>query len=407
MTSKHPRIAFYGNIANIFYTTAKALRTNSNIDAHLYLESTADLVQSPESEDPELLNGYPSWIHKDSKWNLRSVFYFWKDNIIPELDKYDLVLLSGRGVVLSPFLKSKTVFYVTGSDLTLIPFFRRLKLIYPSNTITAIIGQVLQRRGIGMADEIWTQPFFPFKNALNQLNVKSNKIRDKYFPLIIDHKVFTYDPDSYLSMDDNVRMILDNFKFVVFHPSRLMINPHDELKAAGQWKQNDLLFKSFADLVAKFGAHDAVLVMPDRSVSPDVIRAKEIIKELGIERNVVWIRSGRPDGFTRNELIKFYSIADVVADDFGIGWFGAVVLEGLSVGKPVLCYVDDSVMATLYPWHPLLSSNTREGLFNILATLYQDPMYRKAQGLKGRNWIELFHSKESASRLYVEQFLNF
>lgn len=406
MKERYPRIVFYGNIANIFYTIGKALRSNSKIDAHLYLESDTDLVQSPESEDPELKKGYPHWIHKDKKWNLKSVFFFWKENIVSELAKYDLVVLAGRGVILAPLLRSRTVFYVTGSDLTLIPFYKRTRLIYPISLFKAIVGQTLQRIGIKYVSEIWTQPFSPFKNALKRLNVSDRKIVDKYFPLIIDSALFSFDDCAFRSKDKNIRAILDNFKFVVFHPSRLMINAHEELKEAGQWKQNDLLFMSFADLVNKHGAKDAVLVMPERDVSPDVLTARKMIQELGIEENVIWIKGDKRDGFARNELVKFYSIADVVADDFGIGWFGAVVLEGLSVGKPVLSYVDDEVLKLLYSWHPFLSSNTREGNFEILKRLYTDVDYRVEQGIKGRKWIEQFHSKESASKIYMNQFAN-
>lgn len=404
MKEEFPRIAFYGNIANIFYTIAKALRSKTEIDVHLYLGSNTDLIQSPESEDPELKAQYPHWIHRSKKWDLISALYFWKENIVKELAQFDLVILAGRGVVLTPFLRTKTVFYVTGSDLTLIPFYKRLRLVYPGSVIKAIIGQVLQRVGIKFVSEIWTQPFSPFKNALKCLNVNEKKIIDKYFPLIIDSDLFSLDKSAPQSSDKNIRMILDSFKFVVFHPSRLMINAHKELRDAGQWKQNDLLFKSFSDLVNIHGAKDAVLVMPERDVSPDVLTARKMIQELGIEKNVIWIKGDQRDGFARNELIKFYSIADVVADDFGIGWFGAVVLEGLSVGKPVLSYVDEKVMSTLYPWHPLLSNNTRQGNFNLLKQLYDNPDQRVELGIKGRKWIEQFHSKKSAAKLYLNQF---
>src|SRR5207248_4826794 len=51
---------------------------------------------------------------------------------------------------------------------------------------------------------------------------------------------------------------------------------------------------------------------------------------------VLWLQPPRPDGFTRDELIDLYAISDVVADQFGAGFFGYVVLEALSVGRPVL-----------------------------------------------------------------------
>lgn len=400
------KIAFYGNIANNFYVIGKALRKYSDIDVHLYLGDNIDMVQSPESEDPSIKNNYPSWIHKNKNWDISGALFFWRTNIVKELSKYDVVVLSGRGVILAALLKNKTVFFVTGSDLTLIPFYKRFNLLYAKDTnpLKSLAGQILQRSGIRRVKEIWTQPFSPFVNALNKLHIKDDRIKSKYFPIIVDSKLFSMDPDAHQSTDKNMRSILDHFKFVVFHPSRIMINAHPELQDAGQWKQNDLLMRAFARFIKEENALDAVLVMPDRTASPDVDHAKALIKELAIEKNVLWIKADHPFGFTRHELIKFYSIADVVADDFGIGWFGSVVLEGFSIGKPVLSFVDEIVMQKLYPWHPFLSSNTEKGNAELLKKLYHDRDFAKQQGTLGRKWIEEFHSEDSASKKYVDQF---
>lgn len=404
---KYPRIGLYGNIANNFYVIAKALRKNANLDVHLYLESTTDLVQSPESEDPEIKGNYPNWIHKGKQWDLINCFLPLRHNIVKELSQFDIVILSGRGVSIAAFLKNRTVFFVTGGDLTLIPFYRRFMHLYrrESTMIKGVVGKYLQRRGIYYVSEVWTQPFSPFVNALNRLKVNKEKIKNIYFPVMVNSTLFQLDPTAAGSSEKNVRAICDNFNFVIFHPSRLMMDADPELKDAGQWKQNDLLFYAFADFVHKLGAKDAVLVMPDRTVSHDVSRAKQLIQELNITSNVVWLKADNPEGFTRKELVKFYSIADAVADDFGVGWFGSVVLEGFSVGKPVISYVDEDVMRKLYPWHPFLSSNSRQGLTEIISRLYQDKNYRATQGALGRKWIEEFHSPESAAKIYVSQFM--
>jgi glycosyltransferase involved in cell wall biosynthesis len=266
--------------------------------------------------------------------------------------------------------------------------------------------QFFQRRGIRNVQEIWTQPFFPFVNALSELKINSQKIKNTYFPVIVDTLLFVQDKSAYQSADKNVRKILDNFKFVIFHPSRIMINAHPKLRNAGQWKQNDLLFQAFKHFLLTSGAKDAVLVMPDRIFSNDIAIAKYMIRELDLDKNVLWIKADSELGYTKNELIKFYSIADVVADDFGIGWFGSVVLEGFSIGKPVLSYVDEEAMNKLYPWHPFLSSNTKEGISEFISKLYFDPEFKKKQGELGRKWIEEFHAEDKASKIYVNHFLN-
>jgi hypothetical protein len=71
----------------------------------------------------------------------------------------------------------------------------------------------------------------------------------------------------------------------------------------------------------------------DRGASPDVDQAKDIVRQLGIEQYVQWLKGPHPYGFDRAELLPLYSVADVVVDEFGIGWFGSVVIEGLVDGQ--------------------------------------------------------------------------
>jgi hypothetical protein len=48
------------------------------------------------------------------------------------LNKYDIVILSHIGVVLTPYVTAKTIFYVTGGDLTRIPFPVKFSFLYKS-----------------------------------------------------------------------------------------------------------------------------------------------------------------------------------------------------------------------------------------------------------------------------------
>ena len=141
----------------------------------------------------------------------------------------------------------------------------------------------------------------------------------------------------------------------------------------------------------------------DHSYSPDLQLAKELIHRLGIEKHVVWLKGPHDRGFDRTAIIPFYAAADVVADEFGIGWFGSVVVEGLAMGKPVLCHVDEDVMKQLYPWHPILSPRTPDEIASTLGELYRDPEARLRRGERGRAWAVEFHSLEQAAARYVRQ----
>jgi glycosyltransferase involved in cell wall biosynthesis len=96
-----------------------------------------------------------------------------------------------------------------------------------------------------------------------------------------------------------------------------------------------------------------------------------------------------------------YSISDVIADDFGVGWFGSASLEALSCAKPLLNYVDSSIMSENYPWHPFLSSKDADELAEIIKDLYGNPSKVQEIGANGRRWVQEFHSAEPIKQRYL------
>ena len=151
---------------------------------------------------------------------------------------------------------------------------------------------------------------------------------------------------------------------------------------------------------------DACIAMPDRTFSPDIGKARQIIKELGIEKNIVWLKPPIEQGFPRKELMNFYSIADIVADEFATGWFGSIVVEGMACSKPTLCYVDEVVMQQLYPWHPIISAKDPDTIAELIAEYYFDEKKRKEQGELSRKWVTEFHSIKKGTSIYLNNFKN-
>lgn len=407
------RVAFYGNICNNLYQIVKALRENSDIDAHLFIEKYDHPQTWPESDDPSLCNNYPSWIHKDQyliKGDYIKFYFFpWLLHINKELNEFDMIIVSGIGPILANYSNKPVIFYVTGGDLTWVPFPWRTLLLNPVFTLKTNIGTYLigirQRSGIHKCSKIITQPFSPFMLALNELHIPKNHISTAYFPLIIDSTKFRRDVHAKSGNSKAVQEITKKFDFVIFHPSRLQIRDKPVMKKTANWKNNGLLFEGFHRFLETCNARNrACLVLIDRLDSPDIRIAREIISNLGMESNVIWLKPPRPSGFTRDEMISIYSISDVVADDFGVGWFGSVVLEACAIECPVIAYIDEEAMQQLYSWHPILSANTPEGIANQLLKLYTNEEFLKQQGRLGRQWIEEFHTPKSASRIYVKQF---
>src|SRR5687768_1895932 len=240
------KVAFYGNVCNNFYNMAKALRKELNIDAHLYLNPKADIQNRPESDDPHLKDNYPDWIHLSKSWDYVPLFSRLDRTFIKELNKYDVVFLSQFGITLAPFIKGKTLFYVTGGDLTQTPFPGKFSMKY-KNFIERIIWEYvgfLQRRGIRSATKILSQTFFPFANALKQLKINNDKISKCYFPILLDTDVITKNENAMAEIDDYKKSLLAPFNFTILHPSRLSLDKRKAFVDSGQWKGNDNLFKA-------------------------------------------------------------------------------------------------------------------------------------------------------------------
>ena len=404
------KIALYGNVCNNMYAIAKALRKASDFDVHLYLPANADFSTLPENDDPELLNNYPHWIHRSTDFNLGSGFCFWRNNIIKELRKYDLVVLSSLALALAPFLdRCKAFFFATGSDLTVLPFrdiHRSVLYEGKRNNLKPHLYEVMQRRGIMRADKILTQPFYPFVNALKKLNVPQSRIAQAYLPIIFDAQKFQCREDARDRIAEDVRRELDRFSFRIFHPSRIVLNTHPYLLETGQCKNNDVLVRAFAEFIGKHGVKDAGLYLIDRSYGLDkgIAQLKRLISELRVEQYVVWLTPENRKGFTRDELVDIYSCCDLIADDYGAGWFGSICVEGSSCSKPVLSYIDEKAMSTIYEWHPFLSSASSEGNSEHIARCYFDREFSRSQGELGRKWVLEYHSQETAGQRYVKEF---
>jgi glycosyltransferase involved in cell wall biosynthesis len=401
------RIAFYGNIANNFYQIAKELRTQLQVDAHLFIDAYDPIGMRPENDSPTIKSCYPDWIHEGHYMNRKTILFPWTSKLIKELGQYDAVVVSYLGPMFAPFIKRPIVFLATGSDLTVFPFPKEFLFLAPAlkSKISSMIKGFWQRHGIRRVSEIWAPPFPPFQAAIKKLRVNPIRISTAYLPLAIDGDKFKLDENVRTNQDGNIQRIVSSCDFMVFHPSRLMLQDYPQLKASGQWKRNDLLFRGFAKFIERSGTQRSFLVMPDRTQSNDLAIGKRVIHEMGLDRHVLWIKPPSPEGFTRDELILFYSLADVVASDFGIGWFGSVVLEALAISRPVINSIDESVMKQLYPWHPILSANTAEEICDHLMRLYTDPEYKREVGRKGRQWMEEFHSGMKVSTIYVKKLM--
>jgi glycosyltransferase involved in cell wall biosynthesis len=391
------------------YNIGMALKKYTDIKPHLYIGDKMDIHTNPLHNDPNAAN-QGDWVFYDSKWDPTLYFKKLDRSFIKKLnaENYDVIVVSDVGIWLAPFIKkSKFFFWTTGADITRMPFPGRFGFLHKGikGKLKSYYMAFLQRWGIKHIDFFMTQPMMPFQKAVERLHIPPQKVLDAYFPIIIDLNIFKYNENFRAGISDENWKKMEKFSFRIFHPSRLMIDKKPALVGAGQWKGNDTLLRGLREMIDRYDVHDICVIVPDRVHSTDKALFEAEIERLKLHDYVVWVKGRTSEGFNKQEMVALYSASDLVVDEFGVGWFGSIVVEGTACSKPTMCYLDEKGIQKMYPWHPIISVNTPETIAEEIAKLYFDRKYAKQKGEDSRRWAETFHSQENAGRLYAKQMM--
>ncbi len=398
------RIAFWGNIANAHYPVVKALRKHG-IDAHLFVGDRDPAGWRPETDDPELADNYPDWIHNGPWLRPSHSLAPWRSPVIDELKAFDLLVVSGSAPAIAQFVGRPMAFFTTGADLTVRPFpvaFRHLRSGAGHHIAHGALG-LWQRRAIGKAAQIWTQPFKPFTDALERLHIDPSLVADIYFPLVVDTELFSPKTEPSPSWVDELAPESD---FVVFHPSRLVLDDSPLMLRSGQTKGSGEVLKGFAEFRKLTTAKNPVLLLPDSDASRERDEARQRIDELGIADAVVWAKPPTPPVFARTEMVHLYRRADVTVNEFGAGWFGWAALEAMSCGVPVVSRIDAVGIRRLYgAENPWIHANDAGDLAIELEKLASDRVSLARSGMQSREFVIRHHSVDNAGRRAVDSVL--
>jgi glycosyltransferase involved in cell wall biosynthesis len=105
------------------------------------------------------------------------------------------------------------------------------------------------------------------------------------------------------------------------------------------------------------------------------------------------------EGVPRTDALAIYATADIIADQFCGGAFGAFALEGLALGKPVLTYLDEEHLGDPRFNLPIVNTNP-ENIESVLSVLLQSPALRERLGRAGREGVERYQSVQAMAEVW-------
>jgi len=404
------RVAFLGNVNNNWFLLCRMLLKEALYHPTLFVGKEEPYINHPISDLPDFDIDSCTWVENIGWLEMRLIRYF--PNLCKTKSKlrdYDYCLLSSDYLPLAKVIKVPCIFFPSGADLTRLPFpslDEQLRKPFTLKWLTRKLMGKNQRDGILSCKKITSSVFPPFAESLERLGVHKNdpKLTKTYLPLIMDLDLFS--PSLNSEWPEELKNLRKDSEFIVFSPSRIIDIVNPTRIRVGSWKNTSALvhgFKIFLNSCALTFSENIApkLVFIDRSYSPDIQKIKDLIGNLDLEKNVIWLRADNSEGFTRNQLRHFYTACDVVADDFGVGWFGGVALEGLAFNKDVITHVPDKLMNSLFGSNPFSCCKEPNEIALQLSRLY-DLNVNSVYIPNTREWLEETQNPEVLLKVFKQ-----
>ncbi len=138
--------------------------------------------------------------------------------------------------------------------------------------------------------------------------------------------------------------------------------------------------------------------------TPHIVAAVEELRSEGVAIELRIL-----ERVPNEEVHRAIREADVVVDQIVIGWYAMFAIEGMALGKPVICYLRDDLV-DFYAAQGLVSredipilSASHESIKDVLRRLASTDRRELVKfGMKSRSFVEQFHSIEKVGQIFDE-----
>ena len=396
--SRPLRVNFVFNNVNDQYPLAKQLR-RIGVDAHLYYEYPSDFHNLPESDEPTPWDKRPEWLHpyrpQRSKWQPSNRV---DSNLLAEIGQADVIQAQHFCVDWATRTGKPVVMYPYGGDLRtlsgwngwLMSSLRSMHPALPAIRIPRIhdfltplaMRNALRKVSIFLLGNYYSDWISGY-NLIDRFGLWD---RVRRFPFFLDMDVFhPLPPHQRPVLRRQLLPNVDPGDLLIFHPTRQCLDPKNVSIA---YKGNERLYHALARLDRK-NVKFHLVVIDKGWQSPE---ARQLQKELGIDRYVTWLKP-----MPRHELRRWYWISDLAVDQFGVGGISLVGEEALACGRPLLSYMqldsdgsrfyDDLHINHLYrEIPPLYNAKTVDQIEVALHRIASNPAEREEVGAAAGQW---------------------
>ncbi|WP_078575946.1 glycosyltransferase family protein [Salipaludibacillus agaradhaerens] len=101
------------------------------------------------------------------------------------------------------------------------------------------------------------------------------------------------------------------------------------------------------------------------------------------------------------EAKKIYEKADIIIDQLHIGSYGLFSIEGMAMGKPVICYISDYMLEKYPPELPIISANP-DTIRDKIEELLKNKDALPEIGLKSREYAIKYHDYKKNSANIID-----
>lgn len=111
------------------------------------------------------------------------------------------------------------------------------------------------------------------------------------------------------------------------------------------------------------------------------------------------------EGMSHDQAMSLYRQADIIIDQILCGAYGNLSIEGMALGKTVVCYVRPDLVWRYPPELPIASANP-DTIYDVLKELVRNHELRKELGSRGRDYVRKYHNADTVIRTLLSIYDN-